>query len=159
MWQRTRCSVSLAAAVAVAALSACAVPGPSAPGHHGALPTGFVHLAALAPDVLQDMRYHGANNFVGRPVAAYDAPRCILSEPAARALQAAQAELRPQGMVLKVFDCYRPQAAVDDFVRWGRDVADQKTKAAFYPDVPKQALFQRGTSLKNPATAGAAPSM
>lgn len=135
--------------VAAAALSACAVvPGGSAPEQAtvvpSTLPAGFVHLAVRVPDILQDMRYHGANNFVGRPVAAYEAPRCILSEPAARALQAAQAELRPQGMTLKVFDCYRPQAAVDDFVRWGRDLADQTTKSAFYPDVPKEELFKRG---------------
>ena len=127
--------------VAAAALSACAVPGGSAPA---LLPVGFVHLTARVPDALQDMHYHGTNNFVGRPVAAYEAPHCILSEPAARALQAAQAELRPQGMTLKVFDCYRPQAAVDDFVRWGRDLADQTTKPAFYPDVPKEELFKRG---------------
>ncbi len=133
--------------MAAAALGACAVPIGSSPeqskGTHD-LPPGFVLLSALVPDALQDMRYHGANNFVGRPVAAYDAARCILTEPAARALQAAQAELRPTGITLKVFDCYRPQAAVDDFVRWGRDLADQKTKAAFYPDVRKEELFQRG---------------
>jgi len=105
---------------------------------------GFVTLATLVPDAIQDMRYHGTDNFVGRPVAAYEAGICILSEPAARALQAVQAELHLQGMTLKVFDCYRPQAAVDDFVRWGRDLSDQKTKPAFYPDVPKEALFQRG---------------
>ena len=131
------------ACIAAAALTACAVPG-APPTAEQAMPAGFVHLTALVPDALQDMRYHGAANFVGRPVAAYDAPVCILSEPAARALQAVQAELRPQGLTLKVFDCYRPQAAVDDFVRWGRDVADQKTKPAFYPNVPKQELFQRG---------------
>lgn len=114
--------------IAVIALVACAVPGspPSVPAAaNRAMPAGFVHLAALAPDVIQDMRYHGPDNFVGRPVAAYETATCILSEPAARALQAAQAELRPQGMTLKVFDCYRPQAAVDDFVRWGRDLSDQ----------------------------------
>ncbi len=137
---RTRWSACIATA---AVLTACALPS-APPATEAALPTGFVHLTALAPDIRQEMRYHGGDNFVGRPVAAYDAPTCILSEPAARALQAAQAELRPQGMALKVFDCYRPQAAVDDFVRWGRDLADQKTKPAFYPDVPKQELFQRG---------------
>ena len=134
--------------LAAAVLSACAVPSGSGPDPATAvpapLPVGFVHLAARVPDVLQDMRYHGVNNFLGRPVAAYEAPRCILSEPAARALQAAQAELRPQGMTLKVFDCYRPQAAVDDFVRWGRDLAEQTTKPSFYPDVPKEELFKRG---------------
>ena len=106
--------------LAAAVLSACAVPSGSGPDPATAVPTplpvGFVHLAARVPDVLQDMRYHGVNNFLGRPVAAYEAPRCILSEPAARALQAAQAELRPQGMTLKVFDCYRSQAALDHIV-------------------------------------------
>ncbi len=133
--------------IATAVLTACAAPGEPVPEPTTAAPTlpvGFVHLDAWVPDAIQDMRYHGANNFLGRPVAAYEAARCILSEPAARALQAAQAELRPQGMTLKVFDCYRPQAAVDDFVRWGRDLEDQKTKPMFYPDVPKEELFKRG---------------
>lgn len=104
----------------------------------------LVPLSALAPDVQQDMRYHGAHNFMGRPVVGYEAPRCWLSRPAAQALRGVQDELRPQGLRLKVFDCYRPQRAVDDFVRWGRDAADQKTKAAYYPRVPKEELFQRG---------------
>ena len=144
-WQRLGAYWSMGIAVTV--LTACAVSGSptSAPiAAHQAMPAGFVHLAALVPEAIQDIRYHGADNFVGRPVAAYETATCILSEPAARALHAAQAELRPLGMTLKVFDCYRPQAAVDDFVRWGRDLADQKTKTAFYPDVPKEELFQRG---------------
>ena len=132
--------------LALILLVGCAVPGspPSAPVASDAMPVGFVKLAILVPDAIQDMRYHGANNFVGRPVAAYESATCILSEPAARALQAVQAELRPKGMTLKMFDCYRPQAAVDDFVRWVRDLSDQKTKPAFYPDVPKEELLQRG---------------
>ena len=133
--------------IAAALLAGCAAPGGSVLNPSPAtqsLPSGFVYLAAMVPQAQQDMRYHGANNFVGRPVAAYEEARCILSEPAARALQAAQTELKPLGMTLKVFDCYRPQAAVDDFVRWGRDLKDQKTKTEFYPDVPKEALFLRG---------------
>ena len=133
--------------LATAALVACAAPNvppvrQTAPDE--SMPTGFVHLAALVPDAIQDIRYFGSDNFVGRAVAGYDASTCILTEPAARALQAAQTELKPLGMSLKVFDCYRPQAAVDDFVRWGRDLTDQKTKRTFYPEVPKEALFKRG---------------
>lgn len=59
-------------------------------------------------------------------------------------MAAAQAELPALGLGLKVLDCYRPQTAVDDFVRWGRDLADQRTKAWYYPRVPKQELFTRG---------------
>lgn len=142
-----RLTVRWSVCVAVAALAACAFPEspPSAPiAAAQAMPADFVHLATLVPDAIQDMRYHSSNNFVGRPIAAYASATCILSEPAARALQAAHAELRAKGMTFKVFDCYRPQAAVDDFVRWGRDLSDQETKPRFYPDVPKEELFQRG---------------
>lgn len=143
-WERAwQCMARLGSmCVAVGALAACAAP--SGPVRDEAMPAGFVHLADWVPGAVQDMRYHGSNNFLGRPVAAYGAATCILSTPAARALQAVQAELQAQGLALKVFDCYRPQAAVDDFVRWGRDLSDQRTKAAFYPDVPKEELFQRG---------------
>lgn len=139
--------LALAASLALAAaLAGCAAPSHTSrsPQHTGALPAGFAHLRDVAPSVLQDMRYHGSQNFVGRPVAGYQAPHCILSERAARALQAAQAQVRPHGLTFKVFDCYRPQTAVNDFVRWGADLADQRTKADYYPGVPKAELFQRG---------------
>jgi len=55
-----------------------------------------------------------------------------------------QRDVEPLGLTLKVFDCYRPQRAVDDFVRWGKDLQDQSTKAEYYPRVPKQELFRRG---------------
>lgn len=104
----------------------------------------LVALRTVAPQVQQDMRYFGRDNFMGRPVAGYEAAQCWLSRPAALSLAAVQRELAGQGMRLKVFDCYRPQAAVDDFVRWGRDLQDQKNKPAYYPRVPKSELFQRG---------------
>ena len=106
-----------AAALLLATLLAgCAAPA-GGERQDSALPAGFVYLHAVAPDVQQDMRYYGSNNFLGRPVAGYQAPACILSEPAARAVQAAQAQVRPLGLTIKVFDCYRPQTAVNDFVR------------------------------------------
>ena len=149
--QHPRARAGLGAALVAASLAltltGCALPGGGsghASGTQGEPPADFVALQTLAPGIVQDLRYHGAHNFLGRPVAGYAAAQCLLTRPAARALQAAQAELAPQGLALKVFDCYRPQAAVDDFVRWGKDLSDQKTKAAFYPDVPKQQLFQRG---------------
>ena len=135
-----RAALSLALATVLAGCAAPTVP----PQPAGALPPGFVHLHAVVPDALQDMRYHGSHNFLGRPVAGYGSPTCILTERAARALRAAQEQLRLRGLTIKVFDCYRPQTAVNDFVRWGADLADQATKAAYYPSVPKAELFQRG---------------
>lgn len=135
---------SLLLAVFTVCVGACSqLPQASAPR---AVAEGneLVPLADVAPDVLQDMRYHGAANFMGRPVAGYLAPRCWLSQPAARAMRAVQNEVVMHGLSLKVFDCYRPQTAVNDFVRWGRDLADQKTKSTYYPRVPKEELFRLG---------------
>ena len=109
-----------------------------------ARPEGFVDAHATVPGLVVDMRYAGSENFVGRPIAGYAAPVCILSRPAADALAKAQAQLAPFGLGLKVFDCYRPARAVADFVRWARDPADQARKADYYPNVDKSRLFELG---------------
>ena len=106
------------------------------------LPDGFVRVTDMAPDVLLDIRYHGAFNFVGDRVDGYAAPVAILSRPAAAALARAAATAREQGFLLRIFDAYRPQAAVEHFVRWAKDAKDQKNKALFYPDVDKSRLFE-----------------
>ena len=104
----------------------------------------LVPLSSLAPGVRQDRRYATRHNFMGRPVEGYEAGVCWLSRAAAQSLAAAQKELEDYGMAIKVYDCYRPQAAVNDFVRWGRDMTDQKNKDMYYPRVPKSELFKRG---------------
>lgn len=107
------------------------------------LPEGFVHLDELAPDVLQEVRYYGEDNFVGAQVDGYLAPRIIATRQVAEALQKVQERLEPFGLGLKVFDAYRPQRAVDHFVRWAEDLEDTATKASYYPDVPKDELFEQ----------------
>ena len=104
----------------------------------------LVALRSLVPDVVQDMRYAGPHNFMGRRVAGYEAGECWLSRTAAQSLAALQKELAQQGLGLKVFDCYRPQTAVNDFVRWAQDLKDQKNRDMYYPRVPKSELFKRG---------------
>ena len=105
---------------------------------------GFVHLRAVAPDIAQDIRYHGEYNFVGQPIDGYLAPECILTRRAADALKAVQREVASEGLRVKVFDCYRPTRAVAHFVRWSRDVADQRMRLAFYPRVDKADFFRLG---------------
>lgn len=83
-----------------------------------ALPEGFVHLSEVDPTIVQDMRYAGADNFLGRRVAGYEAPSCILTGKAARALAAVQSNATARGYTIVVFDCYRPASAVADFVGW-----------------------------------------
>ena len=107
-------------------------------------PAAFVDAAAIVPGLIVEMRYAGAHNFVGRPIDGYEAPYCLLTRAAANALAAVAGDLKPRGLVLKVFDCYRPTRAVENFVRWARDLKDQKMKAEFYPKVDKRTLFRDG---------------
>jgi D-alanyl-D-alanine dipeptidase len=102
---------------------------------------GLVDIATLVPDIALEIRYAGSDNFVGAPVDGYLAPKCLLLEPAAEALQRVEAELRTQHLRLKLFDCYRPARAVRHFVRWAEDVADQRTKPHYYPNLDKRVLL------------------
>jgi zinc D-Ala-D-Ala dipeptidase len=108
-----------------------------------ALAPGFVPLDDIDATILQDMRYATKYNFVGRRIAGYREPVCILHRRAARALSRAQDELREQGYTLKVYDCYRPQRAVDHFVRWSQN-GSQRMKREFYPRVDKARVFDLG---------------
>jgi D-alanyl-D-alanine dipeptidase len=108
------------------------------------LPPGFVHLADIAPSIRQDMRYAGSRNFMGRPAAGYQAAECVLTRPAAEALSRAQAEIARRGLTLIVWDCYRPQRAVADFMAWTRDANDIRMRAIYYPRVDKRDLSVQG---------------
>lgn len=107
-------------------------------------PQGFAYLHDIDPTIIQEMRYTGDHNFMGKPIAGYLAPKCILTQEAAQALAHVQSELREYAMTLKVYDCYRPQKAVDSFVSWAKDVNDNKMKKEFYPKVNKANLFRDG---------------
>lgn len=107
-------------------------------------PPGFVYVKSVIPDIALALRYLGSDNFVGQPVDGYINNRLLLTGEAAQALKLVQDELKPFGLGLKVFDGYRPQRAVDHFVRWAEDLEDQKMKSVFYPDVDKAHLFSNG---------------
>lgn len=117
-------------------------------GAHAAVaqdrPAGFVDAATVVPGLVTEMRYAGSHNFVGRPIDGYQAPRCLLTAAAATALAEVARDLAPRGLVIKVFDCYRPTRAVAHFARWARDLDDTVNKAEFYPHVDKRTLFRDG---------------
>ncbi|WP_371672860.1 M15 family metallopeptidase [Streptomyces sp. NBC_00289] len=107
-------------------------------------PANFVALRTVDPTILQEMRYFTSHNFVGERIDGYLQPLCILTRPAAEALHQAQVKLLREGYSLKVYDCYRPQRAVNHFVRWAEDLDDQVMKSEFYPNVDKTRLFEDG---------------
>lgn len=99
---------------------------------------------ALDATIQADIRYATADNFVGERISGYEAAKCLLSAEAAEALVSVQRALGGRGLGLLVFDCYRPQRAVDHFVRWAADTTDLETKAEYYPRVVKSRLFDEG---------------
>jgi D-alanyl-D-alanine dipeptidase len=122
-----------------------------------ALPRGFVYLRDIDPTIVQDIRYAGSHNFVGRPIKGYLAAECILSAPAAHALATVQKVLAEKKLSLIVWDCYRPKRAVEDFVRWSRDPARTEMKAEFYPRTEKNMLFALGyLASRSPHSRGSA---
>ncbi|MEV1147512.1 M15 family metallopeptidase, partial [Micromonospora sp. NPDC049799] len=118
-------------------------PAPTATGAPTPAPD-LVVLTDVDPRIRTDIRYATAHTFVGRPVAGYDEPLCLLTRPAAEALRRAQDAALARNRSLKVYDCYRPQSAVDDFVAWGRRPGEEQAKGEFYPRVAKSELFDRG---------------
>jgi len=103
-----------------------------------------VDITAIIGQINLDIRYYGEHNFLGTPVDGYLAPKCLLTKEAASALAGVQKDLEQFSLALKIYDCYRPQRAVDHFVRWAQDINDTKTKKEFYPTVDKKNLFKDG---------------
>lgn len=110
--------------------------------------TGFVLLGEYIPSIVQEIRYYSTFNFVGDRIDGYEEPVAVITIEAARALKAVSNEMMVKGYRLKVFDAYRPAAAVKHFILWGIEDQDVRMKPYFYPDLQKQELFQKGYIAK-----------
>lgn len=109
----------------------------------GERPADMVDLREVAPAIVQDIRYAGPVNFVGVRIDGYDAAECILTRPAAEALARVQMSLGKRGFGLKVYDCYRPDQAVRQFVAWAEEPGEGRMRDTFFPRIPKAQLFDR----------------
>ena len=103
--------------------------------------TEFVTITDVVPDAILEIRYYSTYNFVGDRIDGYMAPTALLTKQAADSLKAVSDEVMAQGYRLKIYDAYRPQKAVDHFVRWAKDVQDVRMKDYFYSDLDKSVLF------------------
>ena len=110
----------------------------------GTLPSGFVYLTDVDPTVIESPRYYGVENFLGKPVPGYVTNRIICTEKSAQRLYLIHEDLKQQGYELVVYDGYRPQRAVDEFMRWSLDEPDQLAKAYYYPTIDKKDVFKLG---------------
>lgn len=79
----------------------------------------LVNLKALIPDLVLDIRYATTNNFTGEKI--YNLARAYARRPVAESLKKIQAELKPRGLGIKIFDAYRPYKATVKFYEVYRD--------------------------------------
>ncbi len=100
----------------------------------------FVELSEIVPDVILEIRYFSTYNFIGRRIPGYEQPIALLTCRAADSLRVVSDELKEKGFRLKVFDAYRPQCAVDYFMKWAKDGNDTLMKQYFYPELDKSVL-------------------
>jgi zinc D-Ala-D-Ala dipeptidase len=114
------------------------------PARAQTLPDDFVFLRDIAPTIAQDIRYAGAHNFVGRPLAGYQAAQCIVKRSVGLALQKVQQDLAAQKLSLKMLDCYRPARAVHDMVVWAQDGVETPAQRRYNPAFGKKDLFRLG---------------
>ncbi len=108
------------------------------------LPGGFVFLRDIDPTIIQDIRYAGSNNFVGRPLRGYEATECVVKRRVALALKNIQQELAPQKLSLKMLDCYRPVRAVHDMLVWAQNGRETPQERRYNPAFHKADLFRLG---------------
>ena len=108
------------------------------------LEDGFVYLKDIDNSIIVDLKYYSTENFTAKYVDGYHSNVAILSKESALALSKAQQDFNKLGYSLIVYDAYRPQSAVDFFVRWSNDHSDTLNKVIYYPNIKKSELFKLG---------------
>ena len=101
----------------------------------------FAEVSTVIDDAVYDIRYYSPYNFTGNKINGYKAPRAYMTKKALAALAQAAEDLRQQGYRILIWDTYRPQKAVDNFVAWINDPSDPGDKS-FYPTLEKSNLLE-----------------
>ncbi len=104
----------------------------------------FVLLSEAVPDAILEIRYYSTYNFIGDRVDGYEEPLAFLTKEAAAALREVSDDVIAKGYRLKIYDAYRPQRAVTNFVNWAKEPDDTRMKEYFYPELDKDVLFPQG---------------
>lgn len=105
---------------------------------------GFVFLDEIVPGIRWDAKYATWDNFTGKPVDGYDVNRIVATKELALALKEVQKEANQMGYGLLVWDAYRPQRAVDNFIRWAAEPEDGRRKEIHYPNITREDLLSLG---------------
>ena len=101
----------------------------------------FLPVYTVIDDAAFDIRYYSSNNFTGNKINGYKAPIAYMTKESLQALSVAAEDLRGKGYRLLIWDSYRPQKAVDNFVEWINNPNDEGDKS-FYPTLKKSDLLK-----------------
>ena len=141
VFSTTSCKKKNACTIPISEIQQSSTQKPSTPEEDA---SEFCLLTDSIPDVILEIRYFSTYNFVGKRVDGYREPVALITKKAASALHKVSNELKSKGYRLKIYDAYRPQCAVDHFMRWAKDLNDTITKSSFYPGLTKKQIFDRG---------------
>jgi zinc D-Ala-D-Ala dipeptidase len=104
----------------------------------------FVFVDEFVPGIRWDAKYATWDNFTGKPVDGYHANRVVGTRALCAALDRARERAAADGFGLLLWDGYRPQRAVDCFLRWSRQPEDGRTKPRHYPNIDRPEMFEQG---------------
>lgn len=79
----------------------------------------LIDLEEFIPGIVLDIRYATTNNFTGEKI--YTLAKAYARKPVAESLKKVQADLKSQGLGVKIFDAYRPYKATVKFYEVYRD--------------------------------------
>lgn len=109
--------------------------------------TDFVFVDEFVPGIRWDAKYATWDNFTGKPVNGYTVNRIVGTRALCAALAEAREKAASLGFGLLLWDGYRPQSAVDFFLRWSKQPEDGRTKLKHYPNIDKADIVEKGYVL------------
>lgn len=104
----------------------------------------FVFVDEFVPGIRWDAKYATWDNFTGKPVDGYVVNRIVGTKALCTALEKAREKAASFGFGLLLWDAYRPQRAVECFLRWAAQPEDWQTKARHYPNIDRSEMVEKG---------------
>jgi zinc D-Ala-D-Ala dipeptidase len=104
----------------------------------------FVYIDEVVRGIRWDAKYATWDNFTGKPVDGYVVNRIVGTRALAAGLGRAQEKAASLGFALLLWDGYRPQRAVDNFIRWSEEPEDGRKKERHYPKIERPQMFELG---------------
>jgi D-alanyl-D-alanine dipeptidase len=105
---------------------------------------GFAFVDERVPGIRWDAKYATWDNFTGKPVDGYWVNRIVATTALCEALERAREAAASRGFGLLLWDGYRPQRAVNCFIRWAEQPEDGRTKLRYHPNIDRTGVLAGG---------------